>query len=213
MPTKINLASKPFSNRSLPWTITAVVIFFSMISLVFIVRATSTARSKAYAVQNDINRLRQEEQVLRQRAEAVRKSLTLEQQQTLASAHQLVDRKRFSWSRLFSDLETALPPNVRVKRIAVSGVVTRAEETLAELELIVVAKDPGTVTDMIADMDRNGIFHAEISTQNLQRGRGEAGTEYELFVVYRPRVGVPGNAVASVSNAPSVNEVSKGNTR
>jgi hypothetical protein len=43
---------------------------------------------------------------------------------------------------------------------------------------------------MIAEMDRVGIFHAEVRSQNLQKGRGESGTEYELSVIYRPRSGV-----------------------
>ena len=44
---------------------------------------------------------------------------------------------------------------------------------------------------MIAQMDRDGIFHAELRAQNLQRGRGESGAEYELSVIYRPRAGAP----------------------
>jgi Tfp pilus assembly protein PilN len=174
------------------------------------VRATATAKSQAYAVQNDINVLLQEEQRLRQQADAVKKSLTAEQQQTLVAAHTLADRKRFSWSRLLSDLELALPGVVRVKSIAVNGVITRDNDTIAQLELTVVAKNPATVTDMIAEMDRAGIFHAEILTQNLQRGRDEGGTEYELAVVYQPRSGTPRNAVASASAAPPANDVAKG---
>jgi len=212
MSTKLNLASKPFSNRSLPWAVTTVVVFLSLVSLIFIVRATAKANAQAYAVQNDINRLAQQEHNLRQQAEAVKNSLTSEQLQTLAAAHTLVDRKRFSWSRLFSDLELALPGTVRVKRIAVSGVATRGDETLAELELIVIAKSPPTVTEMIAEMDRAGIFHAQLRSQNLQRGRGESGAEYELYVVYRPRAGSPLNTVASVSAAPSGNDA-KGDGR
>ena len=202
MATKLNLASKPFSNRALPWAVTTVVIFFSLISLAFIVRATARANAQSYAVQNDINSLAQQEQNLRQQIQAVKNSLTSEQLQTLAAAHTLVDRKRFSWSRLLADLELALPGNVRVKRIAVSGVATRGDETLAELELTVIAKTPATVTDMIAEMDRAGIFHAELRSQNLQRGRGESGAEYELYVVYRPRAGSPVDTVALVPLAP-----------
>jgi Tfp pilus assembly protein PilN len=213
MPTKLNLASKPFSNRSLPWVVTTVVIFLSLVSLIFIVRATATSRSQAYSVQNDINGLSLQEQKLRQEAQAVKNSLTPEQVQTLAAAHTLVDRKLFSWSRLFSDLEQALPGNVRVKRIAVSGVATRGDQTLAELELTVIAKSPDTITAMIEQMDRAGIFHAELTAQNLQRGRGESGSEYDLFVVYRPRAGSPINPVASVSPAPSGNDVAKGGGR
>jgi|SRR5882672_4163161 len=210
MPTKLNLASKPFSNRSLPWAVATVIIAVSLISLVFIVRATRQARAQGDSVQKDINNLSQQEHDLRQKVQAVKNSLTTEQMQTLSAAHTLVDRKHFSWSRLFADLESALPGNVRVKRIAVRGVATRGDETLAELELTVVAKAPQTVTDMIAEMDRGGIFHAELRAQNLQRGRGESGAEYELFVVYRPRAGSSADDVASTSAVPSAGRVREG---
>jgi Tfp pilus assembly protein PilN len=212
MPTKLNLASRPFNNRSLPWAVTALVVFVSLLCLVFIVRATRQAQAQAYIVQNDINTLGLQERGLREQAQAVKNSLTAEQFQTLAAAHMLVDRKHFSWSRLFADLEQALPGSVRVKRIAVRGVATRGDETLAELELTVVAKNPATVTEMIAEMDRAGIFHAELRSQNLQRGRGESGAEYELFVVYRPRAGSPDTVAAALAGS-SGNDLSKGGGR
>jgi Tfp pilus assembly protein PilN len=198
MPTKLNLASKPFSNRSLPWAVSAFIVLLSLVSLVFIVRATRQDQAQAAAVQNDINSLGLQDRDLRQRAQAVKNSLTSQQLQSLKAAHTLVDRKQFSWSRLFADLEQSLPGTVRVKRIAVRGVTTRGDETLAELELTVVAKASTTVTEMIAEMNRVGILQAELRSQNLQRGRGESGAEYELFVVYRPRAGTPTDRVASV---------------
>ena len=210
MPTKLNLASKPFSNRSLPWVVTTVVVVVSLICLVFIVRATSRANAQAAAVQNDISNLKRQELELRQQAQAVKNSLTTEQLQTLGAAHTLVDRKHFSWSRLFADLESALPGSVRVKRIAVRGVTTRADETLAELDLTVVAKSPATITEMIAEMDRAGIFHAELRSQNLQRGRGEIGGEYELYVIYRPRAG---SATDTVASTPPTADVARGGVR
>ena len=211
MPTKLNLASKPFSNRSLPWVITSLVIFVSLVCLVFIVRATSRANAQVAAVQKDINNLKQQELDLRKQSEAIKNSLTTEQLQTLAAAHMLVDRKHFSWSRLFADLESALPGNVRVKRIAVRGVTTRSDETLAELELTVVAKNPATVTDMVGQMDRGGIFHAEMRSQTLSRGRGETGAEYELYVIYRPRAGSSVEPGASAS--PAAGDVARGGVR
>jgi Tfp pilus assembly protein PilN len=212
VPTKLNLASKPFSNRSLPWLVTTFVILISVVGLIFVVRNTRKANVQAASVQNDINALGQQEQALHQQAEVVRNSLTSEQLQTLGAAHTLVDRKRFSWSRLLADLESALPGSVRVKRIAVREVATRGEQTLAELELTVVAKSPSTVTEMIAEMDRAGIFQAELRSQNLQRGRGEIGAEYELFVVYRPRPGVSADTTSLASVGPSGNST-KGDFR
>ena len=200
MPTKLNLASKPFSNRSLPWVVSALIITISLVSLIFIVRATRRANALANAVQSDINALSRQEHDLRQQAEAIKQSMTAEQLQTLGAAQTLVDRKHFSWSRLFADLESALPGNVRVKRIAVREIVTRANETLAGLELTVVAKSPATVTEMIADMSNAGIFDPQLRSQTEQRGRGETGAEYELAVTYRPRAGAPSDSVASTSS-------------
>jgi Tfp pilus assembly protein PilN len=204
MPTKLNLASKPFSNRSLPWVVTTVIVVLSLVCLVFIVRAASRANTQAAAVQIDINNLKRQEAVARQKAQAVKNSLTTEQLQTLGAAHMLVDRRHFSWSRLFADLESALPGNVRAKRIAVRGISTQGDQTLAELEMTVVAKASTTVTEMIAQMDRTGIFHAELRAQNLQRGRGETGAEYDLFVIYRPSAGSPVDSLASIPRSADV---------
>lgn len=188
---RLNLASKPFNNKALPWTLAILVAFLSLICVIFIVRATSQAQTKSSAIQIEINELSQQEQVLRQRAEQVKDSLTTDQRQTLSAAHELVDRKRFSWSRLFADLEAALPANVRVARISVREVGAHGGQTVAQLDLAVFAKSSQTVTDMIALMDRAGIFNAELRSQNLQKGRGEGGTEYELYVIYTPRAGAP----------------------
>ncbi len=189
MTTKLNLAGKPFTNRALPWTVATLIVIVSLVALVFIIRATGQASAQSHYVQSDINNLSQQTQTLQKQAQAVRDSLTSEQKQTLDAAHHLVDRKRFSWSRLLADLESALPGTVRVTRISVREVVARGDQTLAELDLAVVSKAPSTITEMIAQMDRVGIFRAELRSQNLQKGRGESGAEYELNVLYRPRAG------------------------
>ena len=209
MNNRLNLASKPFNNRALPWTLAISITLFSFIGLILIARVTTLANSKANAIQIEINQLSEKEQALRQKAAEVKGSLTTDQQQTLAAAHGLVDRKRFSWSRLFADLEAALPGSVRVSRISVRDVAAHGGQTIAELDLAVFAKSSSTVTDMIAQMDRSGIFQAELRSQNLQKGRGETGTEYELYVIYKPRAGAPSSS-DQAANVASV-EPSGGN--
>lgn len=211
MSTKLNLAGKPFSNRALPWTVTILVVCVSLVAFVLIIRATAQANAQSKAVQSDINNLNQQAQVFQKQAEEVRTALTAEQLKTLGAAHELVDRKRFSWSRLLADLGSALPGSVRVTRISVRDVATRGDQTLAELDLTVVSKTPSTITEMIAEMDRAGILQAELRSQNLQKGRGESGTEYELSVLYRPRAGSASSddkaaALASVESSASPSE-------
>ena len=190
MTAKLNLASKPFRNRALPWTVTIIVTLASFIALILIAKSTIQTNAKAATTQSDVTSLQKNITALNKRAEAIRTALTPEQQRTLKSAHGLVDRKRFSWSQLFTDLEAALPGGVRVSRIVVTGVRAQDDRTVANLDLTVASKNPTLITQMIEDMEGQGVFHAELRTTTLQRGRGENGAEYEMDVRYLPRAGV-----------------------
>lgn len=209
MANNLNLASRPFNNRFLPWLLTFAILFVSFIGLLVVIKYTYDARREAASIQAEINGLRGQEQEALKDAKEVVASMSQDQLQALQGAHQLVDRKGFSWSRLLADLEAALPANVRVSRIAVRDVGLQGDQTSAELELAVFAKSSTSITDMISDMDRDGIFRAELRSQNLQKGRGESGTEYELVVVYRPRPGYASENVASVQDTDNAKEESK----
>jgi Tfp pilus assembly protein PilN len=208
---RLNLATKPFTNRALPWVVTVVLVFFSLIALVFIFRATGEANAKAEIVQKEIRDLNQQVQSILKQAEQVQALLTPDQLQSLKSAHELVDRKRFSWSRLFADLEGELPGDVRVARIAVRHVRSQGGSTIADLELAVVAKSSTIVTDMIASMDQHGTFHAELSSQNAQKGKSEGLSEYELRVQYTPRSSFPSEQPARAAIEPHAIDVPGGN--
>ena len=191
MTAKLNLASNPFRNRALPWTVAAIVALASLIGMILIAKSTVQTNAKVATTQSEVAKLQKETNDLHKQAEAIKIALTPEQQSTLRSAHGLVDRKRFSWSQLFADQEAALPGGVRVSRIVVKEVRAEDDRTVANLDLTVASKNPTTITQMIEDMERQGVFHAELRAQTLQRGRGESGAEYEMDVHYVPHNGVP----------------------
>jgi len=203
----LNLASRPFSNRIVPWALTVVILFVSLIGLLIVVQLTTTTRREADKVQAQITQLKQREQVLLEAAKTVQQSFTPEQQQALPAAHELVDRKSFSWSRLLADLESVLPANVKVSRIAVRDVTRAGGQTVAQLDLAVFATDPSTISQMMTDWQQEGVFLAELRVQNLQKGRGEKGTEYELAVTYRARSGYSSENVAEVDATRKESEV------
>ena len=196
----LNLASRPFNNRVLPWALTAIILGVSLIGLILVVRLTTTTTNEANRLQVEINALKQREHALMDTAKSVKASFTYDQQQALPAAHQLVDRKGFSWSRLLADLESSLPGTVKVSRISVQDVTTQANQTVAQLELAVFAKNVTTINEMISSMHQEGIFQLELRNQNLQKGRGESGTEYEFFVIYRARPGYSVESVAEVDD-------------
>ena len=189
MSTRLNLASKPFRNRVLPWTVTILVAISSLAALLFIAQATFRMYSNVSATQKDVNQLRSELDAMLRKQKAVEIALTPDQKRELKYAHGLVDRKGFSWSRLFADLEASLPGEIRVTKIAVKGVGVQDGRPVADLDLVVSSKAASNVTDMIEEMESQGIFHAELMSQNPQRGKGETGSEYDLNVHYTPRNG------------------------
>ena len=207
MNNSLNLASKPFSNRIVPWALTVIILFVSLIGLLIVVQLTTTTRREANRVQAQITQLKQREQALLEAAKTVQQSFTPEQQQALPAAHELVDRKSFSWSRLLADLESVLPANVKVSRIAVRDVTRAGGQTVAQLDLAVFATDPSTISQMMTDWQQEGVFQAELRVQNLQKGRGEKGTEYELAVTYRARSGYSSENVAEVDATRKESEV------
>jgi len=194
----LNLASKPFSNRLLPWVLTAVILFIAVVGLVVVIQLTTSINRDVAARSASVNQMKQEEQSLIARGEELKRQFSADKQQALQAAHQLVDRKGFSWSRLFVDLEDALPDNVRVSRIAVRDITRQGDQTVADLDLVVFSKTSTNVLQMMSEMKKNGIFNAELRTQNLQKGRGEGGSEFELGVVYRPRHSYASESVAEI---------------
>jgi Tfp pilus assembly protein PilN len=187
MSTRLNLASNPFRNRFLPWTVTGLVAIFSIVALVFIAQSTFRTNAKITSTQRDVAELRNQLDNISKQAKAVEIALTPDQKRQLKYAHGLVDRKRFSWTQLLADLEASLPGEIRVTRILVKGVGMEGDRPVANLALVVASKAPSDVTQMIEEMESQGVFHAELTAQNPQRGKGETGSEYELNVHYMPR--------------------------
>jgi Tfp pilus assembly protein PilN len=192
----LNLASDPFRNRTLPWTVAVAVACVSIVTLIFTVSLLRQTRDRANLIERDVRGLRTEESSLRAKATAVTQSLSPDQLRTLEAAHGIIDRRNFSWSRLFADLEASLPQGVRVSRIAVRDV---AHSGGAELELAVVARNTTDITGMLGTMAQGRIFSADLLTEN----KSDKGIESTLRVRYTPgaRAATVTNAVESASRA------------
>ena len=117
MISRLNLASDPFRNRALPWTVAAAVSAVSLVALVLVLARYNEVRAQADVSDRQVQAMRTQQGELDRQAESVRQNIPAEQRQPLEAARALVSRKGFSWSQLFSDLEGFMPANVRVARI------------------------------------------------------------------------------------------------
>jgi Tfp pilus assembly protein PilN len=184
---KLNLASQPFRNRTLPWAVAVVVSAVSLAVLVYVFAEYRGARAEAEAAARQVETLQRERKQLEEQAAAIRQNIPPEQQEAIKAAHELVEDRGFSWSQLFADLEDALPSSVRVSRINVREVQRYGDQTRADLDLTVVGREPNDVTGMVEDMRRRGTFVATPLSSNQKSGKGESGFEWLLRVNYLQR--------------------------
>lgn len=189
MITKLNLASKPFRNRTTPYLLALLLLSVALAGTLLCfgrMRRNIEANEQA---KNDIRAMQSELGDLRGRAEQVQQQLSPQQKEQLVAAHKLVANKGFVWSRLFSDLESILPGNVSASRIAVQNIYKDGDRVKAELELGVLSRDYQAVTGMIASMNNSGVFSAELRGQDLQKNQRSSFTEYTLRLIYTPPYG------------------------
>ncbi len=187
MISRLNLASDPFRNRALPWTLAVAISAVSLVALVVILGRYSEARAQTDVSEREVQAMRAQQRELDRQAESIRQNIPAEQRQPLEAARSLVSRKGFSWSQLFSDLEEFMPGDVRVARINVREVTQVGDQTRADLDLTVVGRTAADVTGMITQMNSAGTFSAVPVSENQKSGRGESGYEWVLRVSYVQR--------------------------
>lgn len=203
MISRLNLASDPFRNRTLPWTVAVAVSAVSLVALVLVLARYKEVRAQADLSEKQVVTMRAQQKDLDRQAESIRQQIPPEQRPPLEAARALVSRKGFSWSRLFSDLEGFMPGDVRVARINVREVAQVGGQTRADLDLTVVGRAPTDVTGMIDQMNRSGIFNAIPVTENQKSGRGEMGYEWLLRVSYVQSAGRGGKTAPEGDAAAS----------
>jgi Tfp pilus assembly protein PilN len=187
--TKINLASNPFRNRTLPYLISLVLLALAISGAMLSFSIWRNAAENNEIAKNDISRMEGELKELKTKGELVQQQLSPEQRTLLVAAHKLVANKSFGWSRLFADLEGVLPGSVSASRIKVENVYKDGDRIKAELDFGVLSYNYQSVMTMIDNMNNSGVFRAELRGQDLQKSENAVYTEYSLSVIYTPSAG------------------------
>lgn len=206
MITKLNLASRPFRNRTLPYLIALLFLALSVSGAVLSFADLRNTTANNEIAKAEIKQMEEETQLLKGKGELVQQQLTPEQQALLIAAHKLVANKSFGWSRLFADLESLLPGGVSVSRIAVQNIYKDADRTKADLEFAVLSRDYQSVVTMIDNMNNSGIFQAELRGQDLQKTETITYTEYALRLIYTPRAGYSPTTASDVAQTQGGNQ-------
>ncbi|HZS45896.1 MAG TPA: hypothetical protein VFC63_12400 [Blastocatellia bacterium] len=197
---QVNLASKPFQNRSLFW-----ITIFIVLGVVAMVGLDITASSAEYSAREqslkedvDIQR-RQIEDLKARQPKFQPVPVSQQDYQMLLSANELVERKALSWTWLLSDLERIVPHDVRVLSIAVAraaddkgerrGSQQQAVDWLSRkvpLTLIVATKDDHKITGELLPLlnKESPRYRAFVTEQQPQPETGE--TLFKIAIDFTP---------------------------
>lgn len=191
MINKLNLASRPFRNRTLPYLLALLLLSFSVGGAVLCFAKLNNIGNENKLIADDIKQMEGELSVLNQKGQDVQQELSPEQRALLVGAHKLVANKSFGWSKLFSDLEGVLPNSVSASRISVENIFKDGDRVRAELDFAVLSRDYQSVAVMIDNMNNSGVFKAELRGQDLQKTDRLTYTEYTLHLIYTPYYSAP----------------------
>jgi Tfp pilus assembly protein PilN len=189
--TKLNLASHPFRNRTLPYLLALLLLAFSVGGAILCFAKLRDIRNQNELAKADIMQMEAKLKELNDKGSLVQQELSPDQRALLIGAHKLVANKAFGWSRLFADLEQVLPGSVSASRITVENVFKDGDRIKAELNFAVLSRDYQSVAAMIDNMNNSGVFKAELRGQDLQKTERLTYTEYTLHLIYTPYYSLP----------------------
>lgn len=185
----INLSSEPFRKDRPILVASAACAVFLVALLSMLVFLIVNERSRAKDTRVAVNRLRTElknaaieqaklDEVLRRpaNAEVLQRSLLL---------NTLIERKSISWTRIFADLESVMPYDVRLISVRLPAINSRNEVLL---DMIVGAKEPGAVIGFFRKLEASPLFGPIEGHSSLPPSQNEPLFRYRVTVNYAQKL-------------------------
>jgi hypothetical protein len=189
MRVPINLSSEPFrQDRPVLILSSACAVALTMLLgvLIFlIVNERGRAAENRVAVNRATAQLRtiaaeqaKIDAFLRQpaNAEVLERSLLL---------NMLIERKSVSWTRIFADLGSVLPYNVRLISVRLPNINSRNE---VMLDMVVGAKDPVSVIGFLKKLEESPLFGPAETHSSLPPSQNEPLFRYRVTVNYSQKL-------------------------
>ena len=188
----INLASQPYEDSQRFWTYWGAGLALLAIATALLVFLAASGFVRAGRDREQIAKLKSEIAAYDQekaQAEAILnqpKNRDLREQSRFLN--QLFERKAFSWTRVFEDLEQVMPAHLHVVSIqpSVSG------ENNIDIKLLVGGESPEQALDLVRKMENSKHFkETRISSEKFvtEQGENRDRVQFEIEAAYTPSAG------------------------
>ena len=185
----VNLSGEPFRNRRLFWLSLLIIFGLSLFGAWRSIQRLSQLDAELAARSPAIREIEAKVREVN-KAAPVQPSLTPEQTRAYWAANGLITRKVFSWTLLLNDIERLIPRGVRVLRVGQSKGVTserpagESARVTVPLEMEVIAKSFGDVTQMVNAFNSTGVF--VVSPKWQKPVEGLTDIQFGFDIEYQP---------------------------
>jgi hypothetical protein len=196
---RTNLSTRPFYNiRAVHVAlgalalVVAVMTLLNLVQLVSLTRSERTLGARAEQAEEQANKLREDARRIRSQIDAK------ELNQVAAAAQEanaIIDLRTFSWSRLFSEIESTLPENVRLTNF--SPEEDRQGRLIVNLR--VQARRVQDLESFIDALEKTGKFHEVLAAEEQTNQEGLINSLVEA--VYEPSESSTPETTAAVPSA------------
>jgi Tfp pilus assembly protein PilN len=202
---RTNLATRPFYNvravQAVLGAIALVVIAFTLFNVIQLVRLAAAQR------QLGAHASEAEGEAAKLRADAARIRTQIDQKELEAvaaaarEANAIIDRRAFSWTDLFAQLEATLPADVRITRVQ-----RRLDQGVFKVGVTTEARRTEDMADFIEALEKTGQFRNVVPLEQRVEDDG-------LIAVAIEGEYLPPSQPARPSAAPSTPSGTNGATR
>jgi hypothetical protein len=184
----INLAREPF-RRDRPVLIGSALAGLLLLgTLGLLISLSTTERSESRDTQAMLNRVNRQLSTVRN--EQTKLDLAMREPGNEVALdrsillNSLIKRKAISWTKIFSDLETVLPPNVRV--VAIRPSVNARDQLFLDMQ--VAADAPEQVIGFIAKLEGSDVFGSTAISVITPPSQTDPSYRYRLSMTYAQKL-------------------------
>jgi len=184
----INLAREPFRRDRPILVASAAVGVLLLLSLALLVSLAISEHRQTQQIQADLNRATRQLERIRAEQAKLDRDMRLPGNEIVLDRsiliNALIRRKAISWTKIFEDLGTVLPHNVRI--IAIRPQVTARDQLL--LDMTVAAETPEPVIGFIAKLEGSDVFGAVTPSGITPPTQNDPIYRYRLSVTYAQKL-------------------------
>ena len=188
MKLPINLAREPF-RRDRPILIASALTGIALlVSLIALITIAISERQISIQAQNELTKLNRQLASIRTEQAKLDRDMRLPGNEIVLDRsiliNTLIRRKAISWTRIFSDLATVLPHNVRI--IAIRPQVNSRDQL--SLDMTVAAETPEPLIGFMAKLEGSDVFGAVTPSGVTPPTQNDPIYRYRLTVTYAQKL-------------------------